>query len=471
MNSPLRILIIGDKIQAEESIASVLDSSALDPICLPDIRECTSYLERPASILPGLVLLNPDQPDAKSLDLLRPLRSQHPHLLLAVTGFAFTPDFIADATQTGVLLLRKPISPQDIEGLITRIRLKAPPKPADSKLYIEELKNDGFFLASSPAMHEILNRVNIIAPTDVSVLITGESGVGKEVIAQLLHKHSARAHRPLLKVNCAALPNDLLESELFGYEAGAFTGALKAKPGKFDLCDRGTILLDEIGEMSPQMQAKLLQVLQEGEFARLGSRASTKVDVRVIAATNIDMEKCIADGTFREDLYYRLNAFVLHVPPLRERRQEIPYLMHEMSARVAAGFQVEPLPMSSRLISAAVKYNWPGNLRELGNFVKRHLILRDEVTATVELEAKIMRMVESVQRPVSGSTEQATDAPQDGLKDVVRSMKGVTETQIIREALRQNRWNRRLTAEQLKISYKALLYKIRKYELDMSDIA
>ncbi len=155
----------------------------------------------------------------------------------------------------------------------------------------------------------------------------------------------------MLKVNCAALPNDLLESELFGYEAGAFTGAMKAKPGKFDQCDKGTILLDEIGEMSPQMQAKLLHVLQDGEFARLGARSTTRVDVRVIAATNIDMEKCIADRTFREDLYYRLNAFVLHIPPLRERRQEIPYLLHEMSRRMAAGWSVEPLALSPRMVA------------------------------------------------------------------------------------------------------------------------
>ena len=475
MNSPLRILIIGSQSQAQDDIASVLDSSALDVVCAPDTAAGMQHIARHAPVAFGLVLLNPPQVDQKSLEALRTLRAAHRHLLLAVAGVVFEPEFIAEAAKSDALLLRKPISPEDIEGVITRIRLNGalPARtPARAGFYLEELKNDGFFLAVAPAMQEILSKVNIIAPTDVSVLITGESGVGKEVVAQLLHKHSARAHRPMLKVNCAALPNDLLESELFGYEAGAFTGAMKAKPGKFDQCDKGTIMLDEIGEMSPMMQAKLLHVLQDGEFARLGSRSSTKVDVRVIAATNIDMEKCIANRTFREDLYYRLSAFVLHIPPLRERRQEIPYLLHEMSRRMAASLQMEPLPLSKRMIEAAIQYNWPGNLRELGNFMKRYLILRDEVVAVVELESKIMRQVRAEPASAPANVRPIVpEAPQGGLKGAVRSMKDATETQMIREVLIQNRWNRRLTAEQLKISYKALMYKIRKYELDVSDIA
>ncbi len=471
MNTPLRILILGDKAQAEDDIASVLATSALDPICIADDVECLKWIRRQETA-PGLVLLNPSNQDRGALDSIRTLRAAYPHLLLAVTGYSFEPSFIQEAAENGALLLRKPISPQDIEGLITRIRLNTPagPPPSNSRVYVEELKNDGFFLAASPAMHEILSKINIIGPTEVSVLITGESGVGKEVVAQLLHKHSARAHRPMLKVNCAALPNDLLESELFGYEAGAFTGAMKAKPGKFDQCDKGTILLDEIGEMSPQMQAKLLHVLQDGEFARLGARSTTRVDVRVIAATNIDMEKCIADRTFREDLYYRLNAFVLHIPPLRERRQEIPYLLHEMSRRMAVGLGVEPLALSPRMVAASLQYNWPGNLRELGNFMKRYLILRDEVTALVELESKIMRQVVPIAQAAVAPVATPEMVPA-GLKTMVRSMKDATETQMIREVLRQNRWNRRIAAEQLKISYKALLYKIRKYELDVPDIA
>jgi two-component system, NtrC family, response regulator AtoC len=337
-----------------------------------------------------------------------------------------------------------------------------------SAVHLEELTNDTFFLAASPGMRGILSTVKTIAPTGVSVLITGETGVGKEIVAQLIHKHSARACRPMLKINCAALPNDLLESELFGYESGAFTGAVKAKPGKFDLCHQGTVLLDEIGEMSRPMQAKLLHVLQDGEFTRLGARSNTKVDVRVIAATNIDMERCIADRSFREDLYYRLNTFMLHIPPLRERRQEIPYLLHEMSQRMAAAYQVPPLVMSTRLIAASLQYNWGGNLRELGNFMKRFLILRDEAAAVVELESKIMSQTMAI---ATSATDGISESPPAGLKGMVRSTKITTETQLIRETLERNGWNRRVTADQLKISYKALLYKIREYELHVTNVA
>src|SRR5579883_1542293 len=188
---------------------------------------------------------------------------------------------------------------------------------------IEKLDNNLSFLAVSPAMRQIRTQLPLVAKVDVPVLLLGESGVGKEVIARLIHRLSPRANRPLLKINCAALPTELLESELFGYDPGAFTGAVRPKPGKFELCDKGTILLDEIGEMSPASQAKLLQVLQDGQFSRLGGRTNVSVDVRILAATNIDVQLAIAEHSLREDLYYRLNAFTVNVPALRERREEI----------------------------------------------------------------------------------------------------------------------------------------------------
>jgi two-component system response regulator AtoC len=469
MNTSLQILMVGEQTEAEDEVASLLRVSAFELICVSNSAECVAYLSQ-LSAAPGLILWNPATADGDTLEAIRSLRASHPQLPMAVTGNRFDPPFIEEASKSGAFLLMKPISSQHIQGLINHIRRKSPlaEVPANSDVYIEELQNDSFFLAASPAMHGILSTVNIIASADVPVLITGETGVGKEVVAQLLHHRSSRARRPMLKVNCAALPNDLLESELFGFEAGAFTGATKAKPGKFDLCDKGTILLDEIGEMSPQMQAKLLHVLQDGEFARLGSRSSTKVDVRVIAATNIDMERCISDRSFREDLYYRLSVFVLHIPPLRERRQEIPYLLHEMSRRMAASFEVEPIAMCPRLIAASLECNWAGNLRELGNFVKRHLILRDEVAAVVELESRIMQQRATTFPPAKNSD---TELSIVGLKSMVRATKMTTETQMIRDVLRQNRWNRRIAAEQLKISYKALLYKIREYQLDVPGAA
>ena len=204
-----------------------------------------------------------------------------------------------------------------------------------------------FFLAASPQMKQIRTQVSLVAKVDVPVLLLGESGVGKEILARLIHKMSIRAHRPLLKVNCAALPAELLESELFGYEAGAFTGANRSKPGKFELCNKGTILMDEIGEMSTALQAKLLHVLQDGSFSRLGSRSNVTVDVRVLAATNINIPEAIANKTLREDLYYRLNAFTMQIPPLRERREEIPLLLKHFMNRLSERYAHPPLATPS----------------------------------------------------------------------------------------------------------------------------
>ncbi len=236
-------------------------------------------------------------------------------------------------------------------------------------------------------MMQLYRDIRVLASVDIPVLILGESGVGKEIVASLLHKYHARSDKKLLNINCAALPTELLESELFGYEAGAFTGATKSKPGMFELANKGTLLLDEIGEMSPQMQAKLLHVLQDGSFCRLGARSASQVDVRVLAATNINMQHAITEKRFREDLYYRLNTLTITVPPLRERREEIPILMEQMLLRGALEFG-QPFVFSARIAEAAQEYHWPGNLRELRNFVTRTLILRDEESAYNDLRSR-----------------------------------------------------------------------------------
>ena len=219
------------------------------------------------------------------------------------------------------------------------------------------------------------------------MLLLGESGTGKEVLAHLIHKYSTRANRVFMKVNCAAVPNELLESELFGYEPGAFTGANKSKPGKFELCNKGTLLLDEIGEMSPALQAKLLQVLQDGQFCRLGARNSVQVDVRVLAATNINMAEAIAEKTLpRGPCTTDSAASCLRMPSLRERKEEIPMMLRHFMLRVAERYACPILPLSPRLLRACENYSWPGNIRQLENFVKRYLVLGDEDHAIRELE-------------------------------------------------------------------------------------
>lgn len=328
----------------------------------------------------------------------------------------------------------------------------------ETQPWIEEVAPDSFFVAASTTMRRLREEALHIAEADVPVLLLGESGTGKEILALLIHKSSARRQKPFLKVNCAALPSELLESELFGYEAGAFTGAVRAKPGKFELCNGGSILLDEIGEMPPFLQAKLLQVLQDGTFSRLGGKTTIRTDVRVLAATNVDVSKAIADGRLREDLYYRLNAFTFVMPPLRERPGEIPILLQHFLGRYTARYNRPAKPMSPTVVEQASAYAWPGNLRELENFVKRYVILGDEGALLQDLREKSMgALAKNPAHPIPGG---------NGLKGLVRSLKDEAEQKAIARALEQTNWNRKEAARLLAISYKALLYKIRQYGLD-----
>ena len=312
------------------------------------------------------------------------------------------------------------------------------------------------FVRSSKRMRDLEAQASLVARADIPLLILGESGTGKEILALYTHKMSSRSSKIFLKVNCAAVPADLLESELFGYEQGAFTGAVKTKPGKFETCTGGTIFLDEIGEMPAILQAKLLQVLQDGTFSRLGSRSPMKVDVRVIAATNINMKEAMANKTFREDLYYRLNGFTLSIPPLRERKDEIAVLSEYFMRKGAKKYGREVLGFSKALMETLTAHNWPGNLRELENVVNRYLVLGDEKSILDEL---------TPHDSVEGTAEAGEASNGSGLKAMVRNLKGEAESTAIAQVLEEVGWNRKAAANDLQISYKALLYKIKQYDL------
>jgi two-component system response regulator AtoC len=301
-----------------------------------------------------------------------------------------------------------------------------------------------------------------VADTDVPVLILGESGVGKEVMARHIHFSSPRREEPFLKVNCAALPAELLESELFGYDRGAFTGALRDKPGKFELAGRGTIFLDEIGEMSPLLQAKLLHVLQDGEYMRLGGVKSMMSNARVLAATNQRLEDCVAEGTFREDLYYRLNVIRLEIPPLRERREDIGPLCHFLMSDYSRRYKRPLRTMPPELTYAIERYSWPGNIRQLENVVKRFVILPD-------LELALADLVE-VERPnelTAGKTAKTPEPPIDhsSLKKISSQAAERAEREIVLRTLNEVNWNRKHAARKLSISYKALLNKIKRWQI------
>ena len=346
-------------------------------------------------------------------------------------------------------------------------------------------------LGRNEQMREVRQLIERVADTDCTVLIAGESGTGKGLVARDIHAASPRRERPFVKVNCAALPSELLESELFGFERGAFTGAVQARPGKFEFAHQGTMFLDEISELTLALQSKLLQVLQDGEFARLGGREDVHVDVRVVAATHQDLERAVSERTFREDLFFRLNVVCITLPPLRQRRDEIPLLTEIFLQQYAEYYNKPRLSVSADTLQILAEYDWPGNVRELENVVKRIVILGADAEVAQDLadmmaarRGKVGPIAALEPRPASHemaatprpvpvpaapppATPDASGAPNSGsLKEIARNAAREAEREIIYRTLQQTRWNRREAADLLGVSYKALLYKIKEADLD-----
>jgi two-component system, NtrC family, response regulator AtoC len=462
MSSPGNILVVDDEPHMLRYMRTLLEVESFQVETAASGIEALELVQKEP--VPDLVLLDVVMPGLDGLQTLERLHEVRPGLKVIMLSCVSDPRTVVQAIRLGAQdYLPKPFHEADLNAIIRR-SLCIPDEKlehAATTVEAEDVGEDVFFVAASEAMHKIRSQVGMVARVDVPVLLLGESGAGKEVIARLIHRLSSRAHATFLKVNCAALPSELLESELFGFEVGAFTGASKSKPGKFELCNKGTILLDEIGEIPPSLQAKLLHVIQDQQFSRLGGRSVIKVDVRILAATNVDIQQAIADKRLREDLYYRLNAFTVHVPPLRERREEIPLLLRHFMSRFAARYGRDPLPLSPPLTDAAMKYSWPGNLRELENFVKRYLILGDEALVRKELEVK-----ENGSGLRSEAPARVSEAGTNDLKSLVRALKDEAEKEAIGKALERTKWNRKEAARLLKISYKALLYKIRQFGLE-----
>jgi DNA-binding NtrC family response regulator len=456
LNSHPRILVVDDEPGMRKYLGTLLELEGYDVETADSGEQAVERLQHGAQ--PDLVLLDMMMPGIDGLQTIEQLRKTRSDLKVIMLSCVSDTRKVVQAVRMGAYdYLHKPFKKAELDALIRNCLQSSPvispasDEPQDTEEFTH-LSEDTSFIVRSPEMRRIREQAAVVAKYDVPVLLLGESGTGKEVLALFLHRFSARANRPFMKVNCAAVPSELLESELFGYEAGAFTGATKAKPGKFEQCNGGTLLLDEIGEMPAALQAKMLHVLQDGQFSRLGSRSmTTKVDVRILAATNIDISQAIATKQLRQDLYYRLNGFSLHLPPLRDRREEIPVLLKHFIAQYADRFARPVLEASSGLLQACIRYPWPGNLRELENFAKRFVILGDEKAALADLQA---------------SDSAAANSQQDaGLKSLARSVKNVAEAEAIARALQQTNWHRQKAAALLQISYKALLYKIRQYEL------
>jgi two-component system, NtrC family, response regulator AtoC len=471
MIGAVNILAISEDTDARSLIHSSLESVGYNVICVSSPLEALQLLQR--GLAASLLLFHAAKNDSKESLFVASLLQNINREKVCILSEAGDTSWITHAAKWNIsTVLTMPLMRHDIEELAVRLQIEAL-APAGLMIessakipqyHIEELDNNRFFMAASPTMMQLYKNIRVLAPVDIPVLILGESGVGKEIVAMLLHKYHPNSGKKLLSINCAALPTELLESELFGYEAGAFTGATRSKPGMFELADKGTLLLDEIGEMSPQMQAKLLHVLQDGSFCRLGARCSSKVDVRVLAATNINMQDAIAEKRFREDLYYRLDTLTITVPPLRERREEIPLLMAQMFRRGALELG-HPFIPSERIVEAAQDYHWPGNLRELRNFITRTLILRDEESAYNDLRAKTRTKVSLSKEDPHMELEITRSPAALGMKGAVNEVKNETEIRILQDALSASGWNRRRAAMHLNISYRTLLYKIQQHKL------
>jgi len=409
---------------------------------------------RPKGFDGGLILLDLRERMEGGLTLLKEVREERADLPVVVLGEKRV-ELIVGAIKLGATdYIAEPFDPSQlrstVQGVLAEkgISWEIPsqePGPSKEPAWL--------FSPASAAMSEVKSIIHRIAETDLTVLVRGESGTGKSLVARAIYSASLRRNQPFVKVNCAALPRELLESELFGYEKGAFTGAVQPTPGKFGLAHLGTIFLDEISEIHPSLQAKLLHVLESGEIARVGGELSQTVNVRVIAATSANLEQMAVSGLFRADLFFRLNVVSVFVPSLRERRSEIPVLTDYFLNRYQLEYGKPRHDLSEETKDLLMRYDWPGNVRELENFIKRVVILEDERSSHSLLASR---------------TADSRPDQRFSLKQISREMAKKMETELIRSVLSQTRWNRRRAAQILKISYRTLLYKIKEIGVEPS---
>jgi two-component system response regulator AtoC len=459
---------------------------------------------------PDVVLLDVMMPGLDGLATLRALKGSRPETQVIMLSGRSQVSTIVEAVRLGAAdYVVKPDDPEGLGEIALDVAIKNAIEKNRLVAELSELRQqlsddeDRSVWGNSEKMRAIATVIEQVADSDVTVLIRGESGVGKELVSRAIHQRSTRHNKPFVKVNCAALPAELLESELFGHERGAFTGAATTRIGKFEQADGGTLMLDEIGEMKPALQAKLLHVLQDAEFTKLGSNKRIEVDVRVVAATNRDLERMLLSGDFREDLYYRLKVIELTVPALRERREEIPTLTDFFVARYSRKYNRPARPISDELRQLFQQYDWPGNIRELENMIKRVVILQDEhlvireiqqnmqraaaaAVAAVQVGASVPAMAGVGAPGLSGGAPQmpavpafpfppqiepeptdelgaeaAPDEINGSLAAVAKAAALKAERAAIEHTLRQVHWNRRKAAQILGVSYKTLLNKIK----------
>ena len=518
MTQKPQVMVVDDDLAMCAFLRTFLGARGYSVLTMTNADEAVRrfHAERPAAVLLDVVM--PGGMDGlAALAAFKKIDREIPIIVISGQGRTTT---VVQAMKLGATdFVCKPFEDAELEVLIANA-LKQRQLSQEVATLREQLKEQSKYtmlFGNSEKMAEVRDLIERVSDTDVTVLIRGESGTGKELVARALHERSLRKDKPFVKVNCAALPTELLESELFGFEKGAFTGAIQHKPGKFEFANHGTMFLDEIGEMSFPLQAKLLQVLQDGEFSRLGGKNDVQVDVRVIAATNRNLEMAVAEGQFREDLYFRLNVVMINLPPLRERREEIPILIDHFLKKYSVQYNKSVGAISPDLHQQFLQFDWPGNVRQLENLIKRMVVLGTEAPIVKELQqpaspipARVHYAPTFASRPtspmpplpvspppavavpslpptadaapmpvvagamdaepmaaaVSAAVNATVGAGNVSLKDIARTAAREAERELILRMLTRTRWNRKEAAEILGISYKALLYKIKENGLD-----
>jgi two-component system NtrC family response regulator len=414
-------------------------------------------LERFDEVSPTLVVTDMKMPGMDGMQVLKAIKERSPDtLVIMITAFG-TVDIAVEAMKSGAYdYITKPFNRDELRLTVAKA-LQLSGLTVENKRLKDELADRADFrnmIGTSTAMEKIFQVVAKVADTEASVLITGESGTGKELVARSIHAGSSRRNSPFIAINCAAIPRDLLESELFGHVKGSFTGAVKDKTGKFALAEGGTIFLDEVGELPLELQPKLLRALQERVIEPVGGTKELKLDVRVVAATNLDIEKAITDGVFREDLYYRLSVIPIHLPPLRQRRDDIPLLLRHFCKK----HNSPKITFDKQCLEKLTGYAWPGNVRELENLVERLLIMRNSDTITpVDLPDKIRNSNASASTASFGGN--VINLPDEGypLEQL--------EREVVVQALERNNWNQTAAARFLQIPRHTLIYRMEKYEI------
>lgn len=456
----LKLLVIDD----DPKVSWVLSEGLKESYQVFSARDGKEGLQIVSESKPDLVLLDIKMPGMDGLEVLSKIKDKNRLLdVIMLSGHGETKNVVESIKRGAAEFITKPFDVKEVEIHIEKVLEKNNLARAVNRLE-SELKSRAVYqdlIGDSLKMLEVKSLIEQVADSELTVLIRGESGTGKEIVARMLHSLSSRRNESLVKVNCAALPRDLLEAELFGYEKGAFTGAHKTKPGRFEIATKGTIFLDEIGDLPLELQSKLLQVLEQHEFMRVGGVKTIKVDVRIVCATNRDLEKALQDKTLRDDLYYRLNEITINLPPLRDKKEDLPLLIEHFLEKYNKLYKKNFQKLSSNALRILERYDWPGNVRQLENLIKQIVVRENENIIYETLKA---------QPSITSSEEGQTLAPSTeetySLKKRVSQTVANEEKRLIAQVLNKTNWNRRKAAEILQISYRSLLYKIKEYKLD-----